>query len=134
MKHNITSRLDAAARNQQFYYTGKPCKNNHDSQRYVRTGHCVECQRGHSKDVASATRRHYNSKVQGLFTYPSHPDDHAALLAYAQSLDMDRGRLPHVPAAVQPLHLATPEELQANRQQIFSALRPVEPPPHIPKL
>lgn len=28
-----------------FYYTGKPCRHGHDSQRYVSSSRCVECRR-----------------------------------------------------------------------------------------
>lgn len=86
------------------------------------------------KAFNTGNRRGRTARLQGLFTYKLHKDDHAKALAYCQALDLDRGYMPHVPAAVVPLHLATAEELEANRRQIFFALQSVEPPPHIPKL
>lgn len=39
----IITRIDAAKRGLKRYYTGKPCKHGHDSERWVYNGHCVEC-------------------------------------------------------------------------------------------
>lgn len=40
---NIITRLDAAKSGLKRYYTGKPCKHGHDSERWVYNGHCVAC-------------------------------------------------------------------------------------------
>jgi len=37
------SRKDAMAQGKTVYFTGKPCKNHHISQRYVSSGGCLEC-------------------------------------------------------------------------------------------
>jgi hypothetical protein len=39
----IISAKDAGAANLKKYYTGKPCKHGHDSERYVKGGTCVAC-------------------------------------------------------------------------------------------
>lgn len=39
----IITRLDAAKSGLKRYYTGKQCKHDHDSERWVYNGHCVEC-------------------------------------------------------------------------------------------
>jgi hypothetical protein len=58
------------------YVTGKRCRQGHNAERYVSTGHCVVCQRQHSADaiaerneLPSATFRVYPREVQafGLF-------------------------------------------------------------------
>lgn len=41
---NICTRKQAIATNQQFYFTGKPCKQGHISKRSVRWMSCHECQ------------------------------------------------------------------------------------------
>jgi 5-methylcytosine-specific restriction endonuclease McrA len=38
------------------YFTGKPCKHGHVSERYASTGGCVECSRKHDSDGAGAER------------------------------------------------------------------------------
>lgn len=39
----IITRMAAARSGLKRYYTGKPCKRGHDSERWVYNGHCVEC-------------------------------------------------------------------------------------------
>ena len=41
----IISRKDAAAQHRKKYFTGKACKFGHVSQRYVKSGMCVACNR-----------------------------------------------------------------------------------------
>ena len=132
--HTITTRSAAAAAGYRYYYTGKPCKNDHLAQRYVSTGNCKACQKSYSKDSASATRKQYVCKLQGLFTYALHADDHAKALAYCQALDMDRGRTPQAPAEVAPLGVRTFEQIQEDRARIFSGLRQPEKEVYVPKL
>lgn len=45
----IISKQDAKAQGLKRYFTGKPCKRGHVSQRYASTGQCVECQRHHER-------------------------------------------------------------------------------------
>ena len=78
------------------------------------------------------------ARLQALFTYKLHPDDHAAALAYCQALDLNRGQRPTAALTylkpneipVQP----TPAEIEEQRKQIFHQLRTVEPDAYIPKL
>ncbi|EPK1614760.1 hypothetical protein QBG35_001722 [Klebsiella pneumoniae] len=39
----IITRTEAATCGLKRYYTGKPCKHGHDSERWVHNGHCVQC-------------------------------------------------------------------------------------------
>lgn len=39
------TRLRAAAAGYTRYYTGRPCAQGHDSERYVSSGACIECMR-----------------------------------------------------------------------------------------
>jgi len=54
----IMTRIQAAERGLLRFYTGKPCKRGHDSERYTRTNACIECQR-------EATTK-YNQKVGAM--------------------------------------------------------------------
>jgi hypothetical protein len=53
---NIMTRDEANAEGLTTYFTGRLCKRNHLSNRYVRTGACVECSRFH----ASANRNKFD--------------------------------------------------------------------------
>ena len=44
-KKTILIRADAIATGKTVYFTGKPCRAGHVSQRYTSTGHCLECLR-----------------------------------------------------------------------------------------
>lgn len=85
------------------YYTGRPCSKGHDAQRFTSTGACIKCAAGYSKSYVGRLRKESNSRLAGLFVYSAHPDDHAALLAYAQALDLQRGRIPKLSLPVGPL-------------------------------
>lgn len=58
---SLLTKKDALSLGIQRYYTGKPCKHGHDSERYAKTGICVECTRG---------RKDWNRKVDGLVYGP----------------------------------------------------------------
>lgn len=40
---NIISKKEAKEQNLKFFFTGKPCKRGHITERYLSGGHCVEC-------------------------------------------------------------------------------------------
>lgn len=44
MTKPLISRLDAFALGQHRFYTGKPCKKGHDSERFTSNGSCIQCQ------------------------------------------------------------------------------------------
>lgn len=111
---DIKTRRQAAEDGENKYYTGKPCVNGHDSPRYTSTGICCKCNAEGVKKYNKNMRILHNSKLAGWFSYPSHPDDVAALLAYAQALDIARGRMPHVPAEVRS---AMPFDVAAARRR-----------------
>lgn len=113
----ISTRREAAEAGLKRFYTGKPCKFGHDAERFTTTGGCVKCNAERSKLFATNTAKAVNARAQGLFTYPCHPDDAAALLAYAQGLDLARGRVPHVPEKPQAVEAITPERIREMRAQ-----------------
>lgn len=121
----ILTRRQAANLGMNKYYTGKPCSHGHDSPRYVSSGICCKCNAEGVKRYNQGITKERVSRQRGLFAYSLHPDDHAAALAFCQALDLQRGRLPQVPAApVAPaLVEPTPEALQAIRLAAFPALR-----------
>lgn len=43
MENLSPSRKDAKNNNEKYYFTGKPCTNNHISKRYTANGKCIEC-------------------------------------------------------------------------------------------
>lgn len=119
----ILTRRQAAEAGLKRYYTGKSCSKGHDAQRFVSTGVCVKCAAGYVKEYNGRMRKAVNAKAVGLFIYPAHPDDVAALLAYAQALDLQRGRPPHVPATPTVVrHEPTHEELMAIRERAFGVV------------
>lgn len=54
-----------------------------------------------------------------MFAYMLHPDDHAAMLAYCQALDMQRGRVPQVPEPPPKVEPHTPEQIRRMRELAF---------------
>ena len=65
----IMTRREAVKRGLHTYYTGKPCKNGHDSPRYVSHYHCMQCARDGSmsfyndnKESISTWRKAYNRR------------------------------------------------------------------------
>ena len=115
----IISRQEAAALGRKRFYTGKPCKYGHDAPRFVSTGGCVACNAVRSQ---SFTRL---SEANGeAFAYKIHPDDYAALLAYAQALDIQRGRAPQTPARAKALAPATAQDVEAARRTAFMRFAP----------
>lgn len=130
MKFEIISRADAHAQGRKRFYTGKPCKYGHDSQRFVTTGGCVACN--------AARARAFTDKGagrSGMFSYPLHPEDFAAAHAYCQALDMQRGKTPQplLSDTSAPLVGMTVEEAEVARARIFAdKLAPAEKLPHVP--
>jgi len=90
MKFEIINRADAHAQGLRRFYTGKPCKFGHDSQRFVTTGNCIECANQRSRRFAVQ-----KNATDGKFVYPlKNQADHAAAWAYCQALDLARGEVP----------------------------------------
>lgn len=57
---NITSRANSIAAEQQYYFTGKPCRKGHVSYRYTCSSNCYDCslvRRQPDKDLRAAARR-----------------------------------------------------------------------------
>lgn len=54
------TRQQAAQKGLHRYYTGKPCRNGHDAERYTSTGSCVVCSRenvnAYHKRIAEAVK------------------------------------------------------------------------------
>lgn len=118
----ISTRRQAADAGQKRYYTGRPCSKGHDAQRFVSTGVCVKCAADYVKSYNSKIRKTANAAAAGLFSYPLHPDDVAAALAYCQALDLQRSRAPHVPPpSADAFREPTHEEIMAIRRKAFGS-------------
>ena len=44
------SQLQAQLDGEQFYFTGRPCKQGHISHRYTSNGHCIECSKKYDRE------------------------------------------------------------------------------------
>lgn len=96
------NRKDARAAGDRLYLTGKTCRNGHDAPRYVSTGHCSACLAAARGVDQEQHRQAMAARFTGArqFSYPLHPDDHAAAHAFCQALDLQRGRTPPASANV----------------------------------
>lgn len=88
----IITPQEAAALGLKTYYTGKPCKHGHVTERYLGSGACKGC----VTQVRTDRQRNYIKKLQGdiPFTYLLDPADRAAAWAFCVALDLARGRTP----------------------------------------
>lgn len=57
MEMTITKRREAREKGLKYYFTGKPCKHGHMSQRRTSTGRCIECERTPTDAKRAATKR-----------------------------------------------------------------------------
>lgn len=134
----IKTRRQAAESGESKYYTGRPCSKGHDGPRYVASGICCKCNSEGVKRYNSKVALLKNNKLAGAFVYDLHLDDHAALLAYAQALDLQRGRTPRVPAKAK--HAAgagaSLEDVARFRAQALGEIDKLTPdhrPAYVPK-
>jgi hypothetical protein len=58
-----SSKKEAKKLGSKYYYTGKPCKNNHLSPRRRSTGNCMQCQRGHQQKHGEERKIRYRHKI-----------------------------------------------------------------------
>lgn len=93
------SRHDAAVVGLARFFTGKPCKNDHLSERYVTTGACIACLREHSARyrVGGPIRAATVPSVR-LATYV-HPADAETVYKLIDYLNLKRG----LPTAQRPV-------------------------------
>ena len=57
MEMTIMKRREAREKGLKYYFTGKPCKHGHMSQRRTSTGQCIECERTPTDAKRAATKR-----------------------------------------------------------------------------
>lgn len=126
------TRREAAYAGESKYYTGRPCVHGHDSPRYTASGICCACNSAAAKAYSKRVNKTRVAKISGAFVYPAHPDDHAALLAYAQALDLQRGRAPFVPSA--PVAAAPFDAREARRLALGKVVDDYAPSPRAPHL
>lgn len=128
MTTNLVTRKAAKAAGLLRYFTGRPCPHGHVAQRYVSTGACLQC----LAVAREGTQRAAGARLRGQFAYPLHPDDHAAALAYCQSLDMARGRMPHVPPTpAPPTRPRTADEIAELRRLALGRIAEPAPDPRL---
>lgn len=118
------TRAEANAAGKVRYFTGEPCRAGHLAERYVTTGSCVMCQRAASERFRRNAAQAHVAALRGHFSYPLHPDDQAAALAYCQALDLQRGRAPHVPTAAPAPRdeAAVYAQIAAHRERVAGSL------------
>lgn len=85
MKNN---RHDAAESGVRRYYTGRVCKQGHDTYRYVSTGNCAGC-------VAMRSQRYNRKRMdaeRGIVTveYKIHQDDRVAIDRFVSAVNKAR--------------------------------------------
>ena len=82
------SRITANAKGLKRYYTGEPCTEDHDAERYVSNASCCECTaEANARTAANIRAARGAIKVEVLV----HPDDKKAIWAYAKKLRTERG-------------------------------------------
>ena len=84
----VVCREEAKAAKDSKYYTGKPCKQNHISQRYVSSGLCIAC-------VAERARRFNKSALPGGLVrveFDVHPDDIETVRALVGNINKARSK------------------------------------------
>lgn len=130
----IKTRKQAATAGEKKYYTGRPCINGHDGPRYTATGICCKCNSEGVKRYNKNMRKSVGDHRAGAFSYPLHPDDHAAALAYCQALDLQRGRAPSPSVAISTgTPLALPADIARHRQTLLASLSQPAVEPYLPK-
>ena len=117
MNFALISRKEAHERGLKRFYTGNPCIRGHDAQRFVTTGNCVRCNAERSKLFKSESQALQLARSRKMFAYPIDAEDYAALLAYAQGLDLARGKTPYVP----PAQGSAPEEISPEQMRQMRA-------------
>lgn len=110
---NLMSREEAATIGSYVYFTGRPCKHGHIARRYTKTCVCTECHK--AANAKTFTRMNLALMGVRMIKLSTHPDDHAALRAYADLLNLQRGlnvTQPGVAAA------PTPAVAQSDEQSL----------------
>jgi hypothetical protein len=129
MSYKIITRDVANASGLKRFYTGASCRFGHDSPRFVSTGACVQCNRVRADKYRKDKQATATARSRGAFVYSLHVDDHAAALAFCQALDLQRGKVPEVPAgkAAQfsqgAQSFEMPEWLTRHRQTLLDQLQ-----------
>jgi len=75
------NRMQAASEGKDRYFTGKPCKAGHLSERYVSTGQCVECLKAYSKNHQRTVNNLRAGHLKSA-TFTGTPDQIQALRDY----------------------------------------------------
>lgn len=94
ISHIVKARRQAHADGDVMFYTGRPCRRGHTTQRYVSTGTCKACAAFHAGAYARDYVSH-RSRNAGLveLTVWIHPDDAATIQTLADAMAK-----PHVDA------------------------------------
>lgn len=62
----IKTRREAANSGEVRYYTGRPCRNGHETFRYTSTGNCSACSKDRAHQFSEQVRTAMQRKQQGL--------------------------------------------------------------------
>lgn len=121
-------RSRAKANGEQFYFTGKPCKNGHIAKRRTGNGLCVECEKAWFADNAEHRRAYINEwqdsdehRAYMRDYYKVHPEAWRASAnrnrdkINARSAQRRRDHPEKVKAAIKRWHQANPEAVRAHK-------------------
>lgn len=86
-ENEIITQHQAAALGRKRFYTGKPCKYKHDTERYVSTGGCIAC----AEDNKRSRRFVHGDDGITPVTVWLHEKDKAALREFIEALNTARG-------------------------------------------
>ncbi len=123
---SIISRQDAQAQGLKKFYTGISCKNNHDSERYVKNGGCCQCI---NWSVAEKAKGLASNVAYSMFAFdtqpvPSRGEMRAALLHVAK-MRWHESALAALRAdptlAAQYVPPPTPQEIEAAQSLLAAA-------------
>lgn len=117
------------------FYTGVPCARNHDAERYVSTGGCVECKTGYVPGKRTArTETRMFSPLRAIAFAPGTTPMEAQLafrfLAQMGWYDAAVAMLRADPVALARVQ-ATLTELQLQDFGMYKPLAPLSPPPPV---
>ena len=84
----IETRRQASEAGRRKYYTGRPCKYKHVSQRYTNSGQCIACMLNRGKQYSSNIKAADAGLV--TLTFHVHPNDVATVKAIVKDITASR--------------------------------------------
>lgn len=86
MSREVISRQTAQLKGKKRFYTGEPCVHGHDSERYVSSGGCIDCQNFKTLKTNVRGRNVSYPEHPFIFTAPVQPHEMQAAFNYMREL------------------------------------------------